>query len=86
MKYYRRNSMPLIELDENHVRAGELVYNELGKCVKKVYINDNVYFIEVVESALNDGELLSKLDDKQLSLFWTLSKNILKAHENKNKS
>ena len=86
MKYYRRNSKPLIELQENAIKAGEIVYDELGRCVKKVYINDNIYFIEVVESVLNEGELLSKLNDLQLSLFWTLSKNRLKSHEDKNKN
>jgi len=86
MKYYKKDSIPLIELKDDQVRAGEIVYNELGKCVKKVYVDDNIYFIEVVESELNEGEVLSKLTSTQLSLFWTLSKNRLKAHENKNKS
>lgn len=86
MKYYRKNSDPLLELSEDHIKAGEVVYNELGKCVKKVYVTDNVYFVEVVESVLNEGETLSKLTDLQLSLFWTLSKNKLKEYENKHQS
>lgn len=86
MKYYKKNSKPLKVLEEDQIRAGEIVYNELGKCVKKVYIEDNIYFVEVVESVLNDGEVVSKLTDTQLSLFWTLSKNKLKDHENKHKS
>ena len=56
MKYYRKSSNPLIELSEEQVKAGEIVYSELGKCVKKVYVEDNVYFVEVVESVLNEGE------------------------------
>jgi len=86
MKYYKKNSNPLKLLPEDQIRAGEIVYNELGRCVKKVYIDDNIYFIEVVESVLNEGELLSELTEIQLSLFWTLSKNKLKDHENKHKS
>jgi len=85
MKYYKKNSQPLDQLSEDDIKAGEIVYNELGKCVKKIYIDNNIYFIEVVESVLNDGETLSNLTSKQLSLFWTLSKNKLKDHENKRK-
>jgi hypothetical protein len=86
MKYFRKNSNPLVPLSEEQIKAGEVIYNELGKCVKKVYIDDSVYFVEVVESVLNDGELLSKLTPLQLELFWVLSKNKLKGHEDKNKS
>ena len=84
MKYYRKNSDPLIALGEDQIKAGEIVYNELGFCVKKVYIDDTIYFIEVVESVLNEGELVSKLTKRQLELFWTLSKTKLKEHEDKN--
>jgi hypothetical protein len=86
MKYYKKNSKPLIPQSEEQVRAGDIVYNELGKCVKKVYVDDVVYFVEVVESVLNDGELVSELTDNQLSLFWTLSKNKFREHEDKNKN
>lgn len=86
MRYYRKSSNPLIELSEEQVKAGEIVYSELGKCVKKVYVEDNVYFVEVVESVLNEGETIPKLTDLQLSLFWTLSKNKLKEYENKHQS
>lgn len=83
MKYYKKNSNPLLELAEDQIRLGEIVYNELGKCVKKVYVDDNVYFIEVVESVLTEGETVSKLTPIQLDLFWTLSKTKLKNHEDK---
>ena len=86
MKYYRKDSKPLIAMTEDQVRAGEIVYSELGKCVKKVYIDDNIYFIEVVESVLNEGETMSQLTDLQLDLFWTLSRNKLQKHEDKNKN
>ena len=86
MKYYRANSQPLVSLNEGQVIAGDIVYTELGKCVKKIYIDDNVYFVEVVESVLNEKETLSDLTPLQLELFWKLSNNKLKKHEDKNKS
>ena len=39
MKYYKANSQPLVSLNEDHVKAGEIVYTELGKCVKKIYLD-----------------------------------------------
>jgi hypothetical protein len=84
MKYYRVNSEPLIQLSEDRIKAGELVYNELGTCVRKVYVDSNVYFVEVLESVLNEGEIVSELTPTQLDLFWRLSRNKLKIYENKN--
>ena len=86
MKYYKPNQSPLVPLTENKVSAGSIVYNELGKCVKKVYIDDNIYFVEVMESVLNEGETMSELTPIQLDLFWKLSKNKLQKYEDKNKS
>lgn len=85
MKYYRRNSNPLFGLKEDQIKAGEITYNELGKCVKKIYIDDNIYFVEVIESVLNEGETMSGLTPLQLELFWKLSKNKLKKYEDKDK-
>jgi hypothetical protein len=85
MKYYRKNSDPLVPMTEEKIKAGEIVYNELGKCVKKIYVDDNIYFVEVVESVLNEGETLSSLTPLQLELFWKLSNNKFKKHEDKNK-
>jgi len=85
MKYYKVNSQPLVSLNEEQVKAGEIAYTELGKCVKKIYIDENIYFVEVVESVLNEGETLSELTPVQLELFWKLSKNKLSKHESKNK-
>lgn len=84
MKYYRRNSDPLIPLSEDKIKAGEIVYNELGTCVRKVYVDDNIYFVEVLESVLNEGETMTELTPLQLELFWKLSKNKYRRYENKN--
>lgn len=86
MNYYSKNSEPLIKLSEDDIRAGDIVYNELGKCVKKVYLNDQVFFIEVVDSVLNEGETMSTLTPLQLELFWKLSRSKLQKHENKDKN
>jgi len=85
MKYYRPYSDPLIILSEDKVKAGDIVYNELGKCVRKVYVEDNVYFVEVVESVLNEGETMSDLTPLQLELFWKLSRTKFRKHESKDK-
>ena len=85
MKYYKADSVPLQGLSEDKIRAGDVVYNELGKCVRKIYVNDNVYFIEVLESVLNEGETMSGLTEIQLDLFWKLSRNKLKKYEDKDK-
>jgi hypothetical protein len=82
MKYYISNSEPLVQVTEEKTRAGDIVYNELGKCVKKVYIDDDVYFVEVLESVLNDGETMSELTPLQLELFWKLSRSKFRKHEN----
>lgn len=84
MKYYKVNSEPLIQLSEDRIKAGDLVYNELGTCMRKVYVDSNVYFVEVLESVLNEGEIVSELTPTQLDLFWRLSRNKLKTYENKN--
>jgi len=85
MKYYRKNSNPLVVLKEDQVKAGDIVYNELGKCVKKIYVEDVIYFVEVLESVLNEGETMSELTETQLDLFWKLSKNKFKKYEDKDK-
>jgi hypothetical protein len=81
MKYYKSNSEPLVPITEEKIRAGDIIYNELGKCVKKVYVDDNVYFVEVLESVLNDGETMSELTPLQLELFWKLSRSKFRKHE-----
>ena len=83
MKYYKPFSKPLIGVSEDRIKAGDVVYNELGKCVRKVYLNDSIYFVEVCESVLADGETMSELTPVQLGLFWTLSRNKAKNHEDK---
>lgn len=83
MKYYIKSSNPLIPLSEEKVKAGDIVYNELGTCVRKIYVNDNIYFVEVLESVLNEGETVSNLTPIQLDLFWKLSNNKFKKYEDK---
>jgi hypothetical protein len=82
MNYYKANSEPLVSIPEENIRADDIIYNELGSCVKKVYVNNTPYFVEVSESVLNEGERISDLTKVQLSLFWTLSRNKLKKNEN----
>ena len=84
MKYYKLNSEPLLQISEDRIKAGDIVYNELGKCVRKMYIEDTIYFIEVLESVLNDGETMSELTPLQLNMFWRLSRTKFKKYENKN--
>jgi hypothetical protein len=84
MKYYRKDSQPLVALSEDRIKAGELAYNELGKCVKKVYVDDNIYFVEVLESVLNEGETMSELTPLQLELFWKLSNSKIRKHAHQN--
>jgi hypothetical protein len=80
MKYYRINNNELIELSEHEVKAGDLVYNSLGKCCRKIYIEDNIYFIEVVDSVLNEGETVSTLTPRQIQLFCSLSRSKMKKY------
>lgn len=77
MTYYKYQSMPLEVIKEEDVKTNERVYDELGKCRKKVLLNGNSYMVEVHDSVLREGELVSNLTDAQLKLFWTLSKNKL---------
>jgi hypothetical protein len=85
MKYYRFNSSPLKPISEDQVKAGEVVYNELGRCVKKLYVGEEVYFVEFLDSVLNDNEVMSDLTPLQLELFWKLSNSKLRKHEDQNK-
>jgi hypothetical protein len=83
MKYYKPYSEPLVLLEEDKIKSGEIVYNELGKCVRKVYVGNpaTAYFVEVQESVLNEGETMTSLTPLQLELFWKLSRNKLKKNE-----
>jgi len=77
MRYYKPFSRPLVELQEDDIPLGGVVYDELGRCVQKIfsYSSGNFFFVEVVPSVLREGEILSDLTDNQLQLFWALSKN-----------
>lgn len=77
MKYYRPNSVPLEELCLDNISALDCVYDELGKYVQKIYHKDEVYFVDLLDSVLNEGEIMSDLTELQLELFWALSKTKL---------
>jgi hypothetical protein len=86
MKYYKPYSEPLKLLEEDKIKAGDIVYTELGKCVRKVYLGNpaTAYYVEMAESVLNEGETMSALTPLQLELFWKLSRNKLRKYENSN--
>jgi hypothetical protein len=87
MNYYKKESTPLLPITEDDIAAHQLVYTETGRCIKKVYIDDKVFFIDIVGSVLNDGETLSNLTETQLDLFWRLSRTKLNNYyENTNRS
>jgi len=81
MNYYERFSQPLKKLNEDDIAAGSFVYNELGTCVQKQYIEDKTYFVDVIDSVLREGETMSELTPIQLTLFWALSRS--KLHKDK---
>jgi len=80
MKFYKPDTNPLVSLKEEEIKAGQMVYNELGQYVKKMYVSDEVYFVEILESVLQEGETMSELTPLQLKLFWSLSRNKLTAY------
>jgi hypothetical protein len=86
MKYYRAYSNPLIPITEDKIKAGDIVYDELGRCVRKVYVEDRVYFVEMLESVLVEGEVMSELTKLQLELFWNLSRTKLRKYEDQTQS
>lgn len=74
MKYYMTDSIPLRSVAADDIAAGNFAYDELGKYVKKVYQEGSAYFVELIDSVLMDGEVLSELTPLQLQLFWALSR------------
>ncbi len=61
--------MPLEEI--NNPEVGTIYYNEEGHALKYL---DNNEFEFVKRSPLVVDELVSELNDKQLLLFWRLSR------------
>lgn len=82
MYYYKADSIPLEAFTEEEIDVGTIVYNEIGKCMRKIAIGKKLYMVEVCDSVLNEGELMSDLTLNQLQLFWTLSTNKLKKLQN----
>lgn len=78
MNYYEKYSQPLKRISVDDIPAGGITYNELGTCVQKNYIKGEVYFVDLIESVLRDGETISDLSNPQLTLFWALSRTKLK--------
>lgn len=76
INYYKPDSIPLQILQEDDIHIGDLVYNELGRCLQKIQIKNKYYFIEKHDSVLQEGELMQDLTFLQLTLFWTLSNKL----------
>jgi len=73
MYYYRIGTIPLEAVEDKNIDDRQAVYNELGKLMQKFIVDRKVYMVELVDSVLNEGELLRDLTVTQLELFWTLS-------------
>jgi len=78
LQYYYTNYSPLKKVVLDELEHNDIVYDEFGRCKRKIVIRDNSYFIDVCDSVLMDGELLVNLTPLQLELFWKLSKHKLK--------
>ena len=79
IQHYYPNSIPLEKIQEDIIEHNDIVYDEFGRCKRKIIIKRNSYFVDICDSVLVDGELLVNLTiPLQLELFWKLSKNKLK--------
>jgi len=74
---YRFESAPLeIALDPE---VGDFIYTTVGDCFKCVSDYAGQLRFELVHpTVIGDGSLLPDLSDKQLELFWALSRTELK--------
>jgi hypothetical protein len=75
MFYYKIGTIPLEAVEEEGVKDRQAVYNEFGKLMQKFTAGEKEYMVELLDSVLNEGELLRDLTIPQLELFWVLSKN-----------
>ena len=75
MYYYRIGTIPLEAVEDKNVDDRQAVYDEMGKLMQKISVGQKEYMVELLDSVLNEGELLRDLTVTQLELFWTLSKN-----------
>ena len=78
LQYYYTNYSPLKKVILDELEHNDVVYDEFGRCKKKLIIKDHSYFIDICDSVLMDGELMTNLTKLQLELFWKLSKTKLK--------
>ena len=78
IQYYYPDIIPLKRAERIVLKHNDIVYDEFGRCRKKIVIKDHSYYIDICESVLVDGELLVNLSvPLQLDLFWKLSRNKL---------
>lgn len=75
MFYYKIGTIPLEAVEEKDLEDRQAVYDEFGRLVQKIAVKDDEYIVELMDTVLNEGELLRDLTVPQLELFWTLSKN-----------
>ncbi len=75
MFYYKIGTVPLEAVEDRDITDRQAVYDELGKLMQKITVGEKEYMVELLDSVLNEGELLRDLTVGQLELFWTLSKN-----------
>lgn len=79
MQYYYPDIIPLKRVEEFDLEYDGVIYDEFGRCRRKIVIKSHSYYIDVCESVLMEGELLVNLSTPlQLDLFWKLSRNKLK--------
>jgi len=79
LQYYYPNYTPLKKVHLDELEHNNIVYDEFGRCKKQIVIKQHSYLVDICDSVLVDGELLSNLTiPLQLELFWKLSKTKLK--------
>jgi len=73
---YRANCSPVeIAL---YPEVGELIYTSVGDCFKCVSDTAGQLYFELIHpTVICDGTLLPDLTEKQLELFWALSRSEL---------
>ncbi len=78
IQHYYPNYTPLRKVIQDELEHNDIIYDEFGRCKRKIIIKSLSYFVDICDSVLIDGELLINLTERQLELFWKLSKNKLK--------
>jgi hypothetical protein len=79
IQHYYPNYTPLKKVVEDELEHNDIIYDEFGRCKRKIIIKRLSYYIDICDSVLIDGELMTNLTvPLQLELFWKLSKHKLK--------